>query len=175
MAQQTFEDISMAKDLERVGALVQGFYKYRDHIGKLLPVVAGSRQCVGVSPEVMAAAWVGFSMARIWPETPRVSESDMPLPLADDLEDLDLEQQQFVAFSYGVLGGISESRPVTAGPLCGIAELAVALAPLVVIPAEAINQDGLVDNGYLLAVAKSLDLSLSEVHKLLLKLGMSQN
>ena len=161
-------DELFAKDLERVGALAQGFYKYREQIAKLAPIVAGTRQRVSVDPEVMAAAWVGFSMARIWPETPRVEESDMPLPEAAELADLEPEQQQFVAFAYGVLGGMAAERPISS-----LAELAVALAPLVVIPAAAISADGLVDNGYLLQVGAALDLSLEEIHQLLTDLGMA--
>ncbi len=166
-------DELFAKDLERVGALAQGFYKYREQIARLAPIVAGTRQRVTVDPEVMAAAWVGFSMARIWPETPRVEESDMPLPEAAELAALEPEQQQFVAFAYGVLGGMAAERPISAGPLASLAELAVALAPLVVIPAAAISADGLVDNGYLLQVGAALDLSLEEIHQLLTALGMA--
>ncbi len=166
-------DELFGKDLERVGALVQGFYKHREQINKLVPIVAATRQRGVADPAVMAAAWVGFSMARIWPEKPRVEESDMPLPEEADLVDLEPEQQQFVAFAYGVLGGMAAERPISTGPLAALAELVVALAPLVVIPAAAISADGIVDNGYLLQVGAALDLTLEEIHQLLTDLGMA--
>ena len=189
------------RDLERVASLARTFFGHREAITQL-EELATSRGKDPAEALVMSAAWVGYGMARVWPQGPwqpsamanllkgglegalggvpappqnklSGSPKDMPRPPADMLEGLSAEQRRFLSFCFGVLGGISEQRPLEEGPLASIVALAHLLAPLVCIPGEAMLDENTVSEAYIAALAEALELDVDELIALGNRIGLN--
>lgn len=189
------------QDLGRVASLARTFFGHREAISHLEELATGRGKDADEAL-VMSAAWVGYGMARVWPKgpwqlsavntmlrgglesalggnpapaapAPHASPKDMPRPPADMLEGLTAEQRRFLAFTFGVLGGISTHRPVEDGPLGPIVALAHLLAPLVCLPSHAIIGEGTVSEEYLAALAETLDLDVDELIALGNSIGLT--
>ena len=89
------------------------------------------------------------------------------------LDGLTANQRRFLAFAFGVVGGISTHRPVQEGPLASIVSLAHLLAPLVCVPRDALVDENTISGEYLQALAESLDLDVDELIALGNQLGLS--